>query len=67
MTNDLEIKYHKFFLDAGQQLSDLPAVHRLKKNGWQVTWSYAQNNDQGIYVETLLQRSLAKQRQAEIK
>ncbi|MFK7844752.1 MAG: hypothetical protein AB8G77_05575 [Rhodothermales bacterium] len=61
MTQDTEIRYHKFFIDANQQLMDLPAFHRLKKNGWNVAWSYQKRGEEGLYIETLLQRSFEKQ------
>lgn len=67
MSTDLEIRYRKFFIDAGQQLVDLPAYHRLKKHGWQVSWSYRQEGADGPYIETLLQRSLAKQMQEPVR
>ena len=67
LSQDLEIKYRKFFIDAGQKLADLPAYHRLKKHGWQVAWSYKQNGKEGFYIETLLQRSLEKQSNIEEK
>ncbi len=61
MKQDVEIKYQKFFINAGQHLADLPAYHRLRKNGWQVTWSYKQQDMEGQYIETLLHRSFEKQ------
>lgn len=56
LDQDTEIKYRKFYISAGQQLNDLPAFHRLKKNGWQVSWSYRQDGVQGNFIETLLLR-----------
>ncbi len=40
---------------------DLPAYHRLKKSGWQVTWSYQRDGEDGKFIEALLLRSLEKQ------
>lgn len=56
MNQSIEIKYRKFFIAAGQHLADLPAFHRMKRNGWQVTWSYQNSNSEGVYIETLMQR-----------
>ncbi len=61
INQDTEIKYRKFLIEAGQKLADLPAYHRLKRHGWQVTWSYKQDGVDGLYIETLLQRSMEKQ------
>ena len=61
MKQDTEIRYHKFFIEANQKLKDLPAFHRYTKNGWHVAWSYKQQGVEGLYIETLLQRSLEKQ------
>ena len=61
MNQEMEIKYRKFVINAGQKLVDLPAYHRLKKHGWQVTWSYMKEDEEGVYIETLLQRSMEKQ------
>ncbi len=60
MSQSIEIKYRKFFIDAGQHLADLPAFHRMKKNGWQVTWSYENRDNGGQFIETLMQRSADK-------
>ncbi len=61
MNQEMEIQYRKFLINAGQKLADLPAYHRLRKHGWQVTWSYTQKGVDGLYIETLLQRSEEKQ------
>lgn len=65
MNQRVEIKYRKFFIDAGQHLRDLPAYHRMQRNGWQVTWSYQNKDTEGIYIETLMQRSIGEGIQAE--
>ena len=57
MDQRVEIKYRKFLIEAGQHLKDLPAYHRLKRNGWQVTWSYENKDNQGCYIEALMQRA----------
>ena len=67
MSQDMEVKYRKFLIDAGQKLVDLPAYHRLKKHGWQVTWSYKKKGEDGLYIETLLQRSFEKQSNTEVE
>ncbi len=61
LDQDTEIRYRKFYISAGQQLSDLPAFHRLKKNGWQVSWSYQKDSIEGNYIEALLLRAQQKQ------